>query len=112
MTLNDHMANDSKRLALPSLYTAEDVAATLGISVKTVHKLVREGKLECVQVTSRERRFTPEQVQEFIHSKTISKRVDRKAALPVSSRPRKGGENSSRVFDRADLLKEMRSWQS
>jgi hypothetical protein len=58
MTLNDHMKNDSTSLALPSLHMANDVAATLGISVKTVHKLAREGKLSCVQITARGRRFT------------------------------------------------------
>jgi excisionase family DNA binding protein len=108
MTLNDHMANDPARLALPSLLTAEDVAATLGISVKTVHKLVREGKLPCVQVTARERRFTPQQVQQYIDSQSTSIRVDKKAALVVSFRPKKGGAKSSGVFSRQALLEEMR----
>jgi excisionase family DNA binding protein len=35
----------------------------LGISTKTVHKLVRERKLAYVRVTRRDRRFTHEQVQ-------------------------------------------------
>ena len=33
------------------LLDAEEVAATLKCSVKTVHKRVREGTLGCVQVT-------------------------------------------------------------
>lgn len=94
------------------LLSAKQIAVYFGISVKTVHKLVREGKLGCVQVTSTERRFTPAQVQEFIQNQSISLRVDKKPAPTVSSRPRKGGEKSSRVFDRVDLLKEIRSWQS
>jgi len=40
------------------LLDSRDVAAVLKVSPKTVHKLVREGKLPCVQVTTRERRFT------------------------------------------------------
>jgi excisionase family DNA binding protein len=43
---------------LPVLSQVSDVAQMLGISSKTVHKLVREGKLPCVQVTALERRFT------------------------------------------------------
>ncbi len=91
-----------------------DVAEILGISVKTVHKLVREGKLGCVQVTSKDRRFTEEQVRAYIdaQSKGIHEvRVDRKHAPRVSSGPKKGGKKSSRVLDRANLLKEIRSWQ-
>ena len=37
--------------AMPGLWRASDVAQILGISAKTVHKLVREKKLACVQVT-------------------------------------------------------------
>jgi excisionase family DNA binding protein len=109
MTLNDHLANDSTGLALPSLHTAKDVAAALNISVKTVHRLVREGKLPCVQVTVRERRFTPKQVQQYIESQSTRMRVDKKTAPAVSSRPRKGGAKSIGVSG-TDLRKEMRSW--
>lgn len=42
------------------LWRVSDVARILGISSKTVHKLVREGKLPCVQVTARERRVVEE----------------------------------------------------
>ena len=48
------------------LLEPKEVASILKISLKTMHKLVREGKLSCVQVTARERRFTPEQVQQYI----------------------------------------------
>ena len=90
------------------LWKAEDVAQFLGVSTKTVHKFAREGKLACVQVTSRERRFTPEQVQEYIRSQSSSVRVDKKAAPAVSSHPKKGGAKSSGVFSRQALLEEMR----
>jgi excisionase family DNA binding protein len=91
------------------LWSAEQVAHLLSISQKTVQKLVREGKLSCVQVTARERRFTPEQVQQYIESQSTGIRVDKKPAPAVSSRPKKGGEKSIGVSG-TDLRKEMRSW--
>jgi excisionase family DNA binding protein len=50
MTAN-HSTNEPR-----PLWSVEEVAHLLSISQKTVHKLVREGKLPCVQVTARERR--------------------------------------------------------
>jgi len=49
--------------SVATLLTVSDVAGILGLSVKTVNKLVREKKPACVQVTARDRRFTNEQVQ-------------------------------------------------
>ena len=92
------------------LLDAEDVARILKSSVKTVHKRVREGKLACVQSSQKDRKFTREQVQAFIEAQSTRVRVDRSKGKPVKSRPPKGGEKSSRVFDRANLRKEMRSW--
>ncbi len=85
-----------------------DVALLLGISVKTVHKLVREGKLACIQVTVRERRFTHEQVEDYIRSKTTSVRVDRRPPSPVESPSKKGGAKSIGVSG-TGLTKEIRS---
>jgi excisionase family DNA binding protein len=76
---------------LQKLLTAKDVAGTLGIAAKTVNKLVRDGKLGCVQVTAKERRFTEEQIRDYIESRTIV-RVDRERVRSVSSTPKKGGE--------------------
>ncbi len=56
---NEKKTNSLNQNGLTSLLHTCDVATLLGISAKTVHKLVREGKLPCVQVTARERRFTP-----------------------------------------------------
>jgi excisionase family DNA binding protein len=39
------------------LLSASDVALFLGISTKTIHKLVRDQKLASAQVTGRDRRF-------------------------------------------------------
>jgi excisionase family DNA binding protein len=99
---------------LRSLMTAKEVAEILGISAKTVNKLAREGKLGCVQVTGKERRFTEEQVGEYIEAQSKRPqevRIDTQRARRVSLEPKKGGKKSSRVFDRANLLEEIRSWQ-
>jgi excisionase family DNA binding protein len=94
------------------------VASVLGVSPKTVHKLVREGKLACVQITSRERRFTEDQVQEYIRSRTMPTRVDKSHHRRLSSPPRKGGEKReqgtntevSKACLLKDLREEMRQW--
>jgi excisionase family DNA binding protein len=80
--------NDRQTLLVPL-----DVATRLKVSVKTIHKLVREGKLSCVQVTGRERRFTDEQVQEYIRSRTIPSRVTKNPVDPYHLAPGKGVRN-------------------
>jgi excisionase family DNA binding protein len=104
--INTQEAQSTNRI--PLLLDSKEVATILSIGPKTVHKLVREKKLACVQVTARDRRFTPEQVQEYIRPQSTSVRVDKKAASTVSSGPRKGGAKSSGVSG-TGLIKEMRS---
>ncbi len=92
------------------LLSAKDVAEILGISAKTVNKLVREGKLGCVQVTAKERRFTEDQIREYIESRTTKIQIDTRKRDRVKSQPPKGGEKSFGV-SRADLRKEMSLWR-
>lgn len=95
-----------------SLYTDAQVADMLLLPKKTVQKLVREKKLACVQITSRIRRFTPEQVRGYIDSHSTPISVDKKDSRPVSSPPRKGGEKSRFVgVSGKDLRKEMKKWR-
>jgi excisionase family DNA binding protein len=103
--------NEQERIFIQKLLSARHVAGILGISAKTVNKLVREGKLGCVQVTAKERRFTEDQIRDYIESRSSKVQIDRTKPDRVKSQPPKGGEKSSRVFNRADLLKEIRSWQ-
>jgi len=103
--------NEQGRIPIQKLLSAKDMAEILGISVKTVNKLVREAKLGCVQVTAKERRFTEEQIREYIESRSSNVQIDKTKPDRVKSAAPKGGEKSSRVFNRADLLKEIRSWQ-
>ncbi len=109
--IEKRIENHGDSSSIARLLTAVTVAAILGVSPKTIHKLAREKKLACVQVTSSDRRFTPEQVQEYIRSHSTPVRVDKKAAPAVSSRPKKGGAKSSGDTVRAQLREEMRSWQ-
>ncbi len=103
-------ADGTEKRDIPApLLNVKDVAITLGIAPKTVHKLVREGKLACVQVTSRDRRFTIEQVQAYIDDQTVEVRIDRQNLNRVRSQPPRGGEKSIGVSG-TDLRKEMRSW--
>jgi excisionase family DNA binding protein len=90
------------------LMNAEQVANILGIATKTVHRLVRERKLACVQVTARERRFTPAQVNDYVELRSTKTHVDKKDSRPVSSRPKKGGAKSTGVSG-TGLAKEIRS---
>lgn len=110
MSLVSPHKDDAIDSGMLALWQASDVAHILGISVKTVHKLVREGMLACVQVTARERRFTPEQVQDYIRSQSTEVRVDKKDPRPVKSPPKKGGIKRKLAGDvGTDLVKEIRS---
>ena len=64
------------------LLDAEDVARILKSSVKTVHKRVREGKLQCVQGSPKDRKFTREQVQAYIEAQSTQVRIDREKEKP------------------------------
>jgi excisionase family DNA binding protein len=96
--------------AIHRLLTVKDVAFILGIAPKTVNKLVRERKLCCVQVTTKERRFTEQQVNEYIESRSSNQEIDTKTRRRVKSTEPKGGEKSL-GFTRRSLMEEMRQWQ-
>jgi excisionase family DNA binding protein len=100
---------DSIQGAVPQLMTAQEVSRILKIAPKTVNKLARERKIGSVQVTSKERRFTQEQVQAYIAQNSQPVRVDTEPSKPLFC-PRKGGEKSFGV-SKADLRKEMSQWQ-
>jgi len=102
--------NHGNSSSIERLLTAATVAGILGVSSKTIHKLVREKRLACVQVTARERRFTPEQVEEYIRSQSTEMRVDKKVPRPVQSPSKKGGAKSF-GHSGVDLRKEMKKWR-
>jgi hypothetical protein len=98
---------------MDALLTIEAVAGILGLTPRRVHGLVRERKLACVQISPRDRRFLPEQLEAYIRSRILEppKPVDRPRAGRVAFPPR-GGDKSKLSGDsvRAQLLEEMRSW--
>jgi excisionase family DNA binding protein len=98
-----------------TLLTISDVSEHLRLKPKTIHQLVRDGKMSCVQVTPRERRFLPTQIQEFIQSRIIEapKTVDSSAPsnVPFQPKPLRKGVDGSQGVSRAELLAEVRSWQ-
>jgi excisionase family DNA binding protein len=95
---------------LDELLTVDQAAAWLKLRPKRVNELVREGKLPCVQLTARERRFTAEQLREFIASRTLTppRRVDSPARTLLPSLQK---EQKSQRGDRAQLREEMRRWR-
>src|SRR5271154_1437354 len=86
--------NDQERIFIQKLLSAKDVAEILGISVKTVNKLVREGNLGCVQVTAKERRFTEDQIRGYLESRSSRVQIDKTKPDRVKSQPPKGGVKS------------------
>lgn len=110
--------NSAKCDASCILYTDVDVANILLLPKKMIHKLVRDKKLACVQISPRIRRFTPEQVQQYIDSHSTPPPVDKKGTRPVLSAPKKGGDHRNRGektgVSKACLLdqlrEEMRQW--
>ena len=94
---------------LEPLLKTEELAAYLGISIKTVNHLVRKGDLRCVQVTKKDRRFTHEQVQEFIERQSDKqpKSVDKLSSGRLPYR-QKGGKSFG--HSGVDLREEMKRW--
>ena len=92
------------------LMTVDDVAASLQVKAKTVHQLVRDGKLGCVQVTPRQRRFTEDQVQAFLARRTMEppRTVDAPSRTLLPSPQR---ELKPQRGDRAQIREEMRQWR-
>ena len=68
------------RFAPNPLLTVHEASAFLQITPRTIHRLVREGLLGCVQITSRERCFTARQLDAYIEAQTIPAKIaiDRK----------------------------------
>lgn len=115
--MNDQSRKEPERCEqdFPALLDPDDVASLLRCSTKEVHVLVRIGEIACVQISPRKRLFTTQQVQEYVRSKTIERRVDRGSPRPVSSTPRKGGETrritgTETEVSRASLIQEMSQW--
>ena len=91
---------------MEKLLDAEEVGDILGIAPKTVHKLARSGLLQSVRVTGRDRRFTVNQVQEYIESNTTARTVDVKQLPRITCRHEGGRKSKSVGASGSDLLRE------
>lgn len=99
---------------MPPLMTVSEIANRLRITAKTVHSLVRDGKLSCVAVTARKRLFTEDQLQEFIQARTIAKPkmvIDKAGRKKLRSGLGGTTGKQAEVIAKADLREEMRSWR-
>lgn len=105
---------ETRRPEVSQHWTKHEVATYLGVAPKTVDELVRKGKLDCNQVNSKTRKFTWEQIQRFLRSRTTQKPklVDAHNRIPVRSHDtRKGGDTRiTGEVNRARLREEMDSW--
>lgn len=92
-----------------TLLNPRQVAGILGISDRTVHQLCREGKLGYFQVDSKHRRFTQENIDEYLRSVSVRTRSSKKAVPPVSQ-PVKISQEFHKPVDRNSLREEMDKW--
>lgn len=98
-----------------TLLTTEEVAAYLKIDIREVNFLCRQGRLQCIQISPRKRRFSSDMLDDFVAKNTLSTdspvTVDTENYRRLPSN-RKGGskKSGSGVSVRTQLLEEMRSW--
>ena len=64
--------------ALPVLWTRSDTAQALGISLKTLDRLVRTGRLKCIHLGPSTLRFLPEDVLLFLEEAASSEEKRRR----------------------------------
>ncbi len=111
--LRDATEKNFSRLegTLEQLLTPEKTAEILACTVKTVHRLCREGRLSYVRISGRgERRFLPQQIQAFIDAQTIQapRPVDRRKSRKLPCPP-KGGEKELVGVKGSGLRKEIQN---
>jgi len=99
------------------LLKPEQVADIFGVPVKAIHKLCRYKIIDHIQVTSKQRAFTPDQIQEFIERRTV-KATD-SGRERESCDPNRSGDSEitnhkpqdrNKVVDLISLKKEMKQW--
>jgi excisionase family DNA binding protein len=98
------------------LITAEETASKLNVTKRTVLKWARQGKLECVKISSKIILFTVEAIDRFVQSRTCRvecptvnhNRAGRRLPSPP---PKKGGDKRLAGELWKDLRKEVKQWQ-
>jgi excisionase family DNA binding protein len=106
-----------KRLNSPpkksaKLATAKQAAEYLGITERHIHRLVRQGRLQCVQISTKVRKFSIDQLKAFIEASktpTPKKQIDKKLSDGLTCIQ---GNRENKPFDRQAAKGELRSWRS
>ena len=98
-------------LDITELLKPKQAASKLGISVKTLHRLCREGRIGFVKINQKERGFTLDQIHDYIDRQTVPRRIDNSGPLRVNLTSKGGIKRKSSGVSRAGLRKEMRQWQ-
>lgn len=102
------------------LYSVSEVSELLQISERDVHALVREGKLGCIEITNRRRRFSEEHIRDFLAAATRKPRTAKKVDsvsqgllhCPPIKQFKRGGDPVLTVGSaKAALREEMRQWR-
>ncbi len=103
--------------SIAPLLAPGQAAEIFGVTTRRIHELVRRGELRCVQISPKDRRFTQEQIDEYITRKSTPeppRPVDKNASKKIPCSPQRGGGKPGLFgdsLDKAQLRKEMRSWQ-
>jgi len=101
------------------IYSVGEVSELLQISKKEVHRLVREERLSCIEITNRRRRFTQEHIDLFLAEATRKSRRPKRLEksersllpLPKQQAHTEGGVSGSTQVSPRALHKEMRNWR-
>ena len=98
------------------LMNADEAAQLLNVTRRTLLRLTREKKIECVRISKKTILFSLEAIDEFVRQRThgVESPTKNKGQAGVQSpRPKskkKGGEKTSGEMWN-DLRKEVRTWQ-
>ena len=96
------------------LFTSQEAAQRLKISVRHLHSLCRNQEIEFISLGKKDRRFTTEQLERFLNSRTVfrpepSRVIDKNASRRLPSRPRKGVTEKTEGLGSSNLVKEIKS---
>ena len=114
--MGSQTTEQAERQGIQRLLTPEQAAQRLQISVRSLHRLVREKRIECLDYGQKNRRFTEEMLLNPSPRKRICPRepgkVDFQGSRHLCSSTKKGGGNSRPLgTDFRALREEMDSWQ-
>jgi excisionase family DNA binding protein len=99
------------------LLTADETAAKLSVTRRTILKWARENRLESIKISNKKILFSREAIDEFLKSKTNEielPRLNHQGAARQMTGPtpkRKGGDSPSSRKSWRSLREEVTTWQ-